>query len=193
VTGLGEELIVMSLSPDEGRYLDGHVGIRGAFAMAAILDSWAAGAPLPPQKDVRKYLRKHYYNTIEQALASFVVAGRATATRRWAVTYHQLTDPAARAGVRGRLTAALSGPMVPGRRDAALAILLYTGRLWGWAFDLEQPRLFRKAPPDPLADRAAMLAAGEAVPDGTDAGDLSRIARQLHREIRDHGDDVRGG
>jgi hypothetical protein len=38
-----------------------------------------------------------------------------------------------------------------------------------------------------------MLAAGEAVPDGTDAADLSRIARQLHREIRDHGDDIRGG
>src|SRR5271155_303686 len=110
---LGEELLVISLSPEEGRYLEGHVGVRGALGAAAILDPWATGAPLPPPKEIRKYLRKQYYGTIEQALAWLETSGRVTATRQRAVTYHQLTDPASRAGVRDRLTATLSAPAMP--------------------------------------------------------------------------------
>jgi hypothetical protein len=34
---------------------------------------------------------------------------------------------------------------------------------------------------------------GEAGPGGTAASDLPAVARLLHREIRDHGDDIRGG
>jgi hypothetical protein len=83
------------------------------------------------------------------------------------------------------------------RHDAALAVLLYTGHLWGWAFDIERPPGIRGilSSPDlgPLADRAAMLASGAAVPDGAAATDLPFIAQRLHREIRDHGDDIRGG
>jgi Golgi phosphoprotein 3 (GPP34) len=190
MTALGEELIVASLSPDEGRYLEGHVGIRAAFAASAILDPWAAGAPLPPAKDIRKFLRKHYYNTLEQALASFVSSGRITVTHHRACTYHWLADPASRAGVRDRLVAALSGPTAPARHDAALAVLLYTGRLWGWAFDVEKPRVIVN---NNGQARAAMLASGTAAPDSMAGAELSAIARLLHREIRDHGDDIRGG
>ena len=40
---LGGELLIVSLSPDEGRNTRAHPGIRAALSAALVLDSWVAG------------------------------------------------------------------------------------------------------------------------------------------------------
>ncbi len=197
MTGLSEELLLVSLSPDEGRNLIGHEGIRPALCTAAVLDGWAAGAPLPPLKELRKHVRKHSFESLDPALARFAASGSTTRTRRLASQFEWLTDAVSRTAVRDRLAASLSGSSVPARHDAALAVLLYCGSLWDWAFDVpsEKPQRSRltRIWPGPLAARAEMLASGKAVPNGAAATDLPTIARVLRREVRDHGDDIRGG
>ena len=43
---LGEELVIVSLHPHEGRNTRAHQGIRAAQCAARVLDSWVAGAAL---------------------------------------------------------------------------------------------------------------------------------------------------
>ncbi len=132
---LGEELLIVSLSPHEGRNTRAHPGIRAALCAARVLDSWVAGAGLPPQKELRKHVRKHNFGTLEPALAALVTAGRVTTSGRMP-RYDWLADPASAAAIRDRLTGSLSNhPSALTRHDAALAVLLDCGLLWGWAFD----------------------------------------------------------
>ncbi|HEY0938013.1 MAG TPA: GPP34 family phosphoprotein [Trebonia sp.] len=185
MTALGEELLVVSLHPGEGRNTRAHPGIRAALCAAPVLDGWVAGMALPPEKELRKHVRKNSFGTLEPALAPLVAAGRVTTTGRM-TKYDWLADPAWGAAVRERLTASLSGPSAPARHDAALTVLLYSGSLWDWAFDPPQgPGLHLVRPrPSPLRDRAAMLASGAVIPDGAAAADLSSVARVLRREVR---------
>lgn len=186
MTALGEELLVVSLSPDVGRNTRAHHGVRAALCSAAILDGWVAGAALPPEKELRKYVSKHNHGTLEPALASLATSGRVKTEGR-SFRYDWLADTAARAATRERLIAALSGQSAPGRRDCALAVLLYSGALWLWAFDDSPPKVTFRASPVPLRplwERAGMLASGAVVPDGAAATDLPSVARVIQREVR---------
>jgi hypothetical protein len=209
VTGLGEELLLVALSPVEGRNTRLHDGIRAALCAAAVLDHWVAGSALPPEKDLRKYVRKHNFATLEPALASLASSGRVATSvgnqppstgpagllgaASLRARYDWLADQASGAAVRARLTGSLSGPSVPARHDAALAVLLYSARLWDWA-GLDPPgpksRLTGRSltGPGPLATRAGMLAAGTVIPDGAAATDLPSVARIIDREVRDYSD-----
>ncbi len=189
---LGEELLIVSLSPHEGRNTRAHPGIRAALCAALVLDSWVAGAALPPQKELRKYVRKHNCETLEPALAALVTAGRVTTSGRMP-RHDWLADPASAAAIRDRLTASLSGhPSALTRHDAALAVLLDSGRLWSWAFDPPAPSqvtiTLSLGRPSPLRERAGLLGSGTVVPAGVAASDLASVARVLYREIRDYGD-----
>jgi hypothetical protein len=191
MTALGEELLIVSLSPLEGRNTRAHLGIRAALCAARVLDRWVAGAELPPENELRKYVRKHNYETLEPALVALAAAGKVT-TSGWMPRYDWLVDTASAAAIRDRLAASLSGSSLPARHDAALAVLLDSGRLWGWAFAPVRPRrlttVLSRPAPSPLQQRARMLSAGTVVPSGIAATDLPSIARILHREIRNHSD-----
>jgi hypothetical protein len=189
---LGEELLIVSLSPYEGRNTRAHPGIRAALCAAPVLDSWVAGTALPPQKELRKYVRKYNHETLEPALAALVTAGRVKTTGRMP-KHDWLTDPDSAAAIRDRLTASLWGhPTALTRHDAALAVLLDSGRLWSWAFDPPAPRrvtiTLTRGKPSAMRLRAAMLGSGTVVPAGVTATDLPSVARILYREIRDYGD-----
>jgi hypothetical protein len=206
VTPLPEELLLLTLDPSQPRNTRRHDGIRASLCAAGVLDGWLDGSPLPPEKELRRHIRKCNFGTLEPALEGLVASGRVTTSggsrRRlwWALPFlmvsgygvrrETLVDVAAGVAVRARLAAALAAPQAPARRDAALAVLLYSGRLWNWS-GLEEPsteevRLLgrRREASGPLKARAAELASGALVPSDAAPDDLPAVARVIDHEYR---------
>jgi len=57
--GTFEELLLLTLSPQQPRNMRAHPGLRAAVCGANVFDLWLAGAPVPA--DLRRYIRKHNY------------------------------------------------------------------------------------------------------------------------------------
>jgi hypothetical protein len=190
MAALGEEFLLVSLSPDEGRNMRDDQGIGAAHCVAQVLDRWIAGEPLPGPKDLQKHVRKHRNATLEPALDALVAAGRVRATgpRIWSFRQHWLTDVAAAAAIRERLSASLASPATPGLHDACLTVLIHASQLWSWT-GIEpiagRTRLLKPPEPGPLAARARALESGDLVPDGASTTSLPSIARVIVRENRD--------
>jgi hypothetical protein len=198
---LADDLLLVVLSPAEGRNTRRHDGIRAAVLGAAMIEEWLAGASLGDPKAIRKRVRKQNYNALEPALARLYDSGQIVSNRpppekrsavrtallptgSLAIHGDTLVDVRAGEAVRGRLRTALADESPPDPRDAGLAVLLYTGRLWNWS-GLEPPqteeiRVFgkRKEPHGPLKARAAELAAAKDT--------IAAIGRAVDHEYRNY-------
>ena len=69
MTPLAEELLLVVLSPAEGRNPRRHDGIRAAVLKATMIDEWLAGASLGDAKAIRRRIRKENFDALEPALA----------------------------------------------------------------------------------------------------------------------------
>ncbi len=198
---LPDELLLVVLTPDEGRNTRRHDGIRAAVLGATMIEEWLAGASLGDAKAIRKRIRKQNYSSLEPALARLYDSGQIASNRpppgqrsvlrtallptgSLAIHGDTLVDVKAGEAVRARLRTALADGFSPDPRDAGLAVLLYTGRLWNWS-GLEPPqteeiRVFgkRKEPHGPLKARAAELAAANDT--------VAAIGRAVDHEYRNY-------
>jgi hypothetical protein len=189
---LADELLLLTLSPAEARNTRAHQGIRAAVCGADLLDPWLAGAVLTG--DLRRHMRKHSFGALEPALGRLTAAGRIAAApqpRALAILGARaeiLLDAEHGATIRDRLRASLAGPGSPPARDAALAVLLYTGRLWNWSgleeYSIEEVRVFgrRQLAATPLKQQAQALAEGKLLTASDTTGVLAGIAKAIDHE-----------
>jgi len=195
---LADELLLLTLSSSEGRNMRNHPGIRAAVCGADILDQWLIREPLPG--NLRRHISKHNYDSLEPALGRLAAAGRISTSGHGKVRamlgarWDTLHDVGAAAAIRGRLQASLAGPVLPSARDAALAVVVYEGRLWNWA-ELEARSfedvtiLGRRQPAaTPLKARAQALAEGKFLVDHALPGALAEIAKAIDWVYRHGGD-----
>jgi hypothetical protein len=195
---LADELLLLTLSPAEGRNMRNHSGIRAAVCGADLLDQWLIGGPLPG--NLRRHISKHNYDSLEPALGRLAAAGRISTSTHGRVTamlrarYDTLRDVGAAAAIRGRLQASLAGPALPSARDAALAVVVYEGRLWNWveleARSTEDVIIFGRRRPaaTPLKACAQALAEGRLLVDHASPGALTEIAKAIDWVYRHSGD-----
>jgi hypothetical protein len=201
VVALAEELLLLTLSPQQPRNTRAHQGIRAAVCGANVLDLWLAGAHVPA--DLRRHIRGHSHGCLEPALAPLTGSGRivTAAPRRGGVPLghvgaraETLADVTAGTAIRGRLRAALAEAAVPPPRDAALAVLLYAGRLWNWSGleerSTEDVRVLgrRQRAVTPLKRQAEALAGGSLAPDHLDPAVLVAVAEAIDDEYVRYGD-----
>jgi len=105
-----------------------------------------------------------------------------------------LVDVEGAVAIRDRLRASLAGPGAPSPQDAALAVLIYCGRLWNWAaleaHSTEDIRIMGKRQPaaTPLKRRAQALAEGRLRLDQDTVGALAGIAKAIDHEYVNDGD-----
>jgi hypothetical protein len=195
---LSDELLLLTLSPSEGRNMRNHSGIRAAVCGADLLDQWLISEPLPG--NLRRHISKHNFGSLEPALGRLAAAGRISTSGHGRVTamlgarWDTLHDVGTAAAIRGRLQASLAGPVLPSARDAALAVVVYEGRLWNWA-ELEAPStedviiLGRRQPAaTPLKACAQALAEGRLLVDHALPGALNEIAKAIDWVYRHSGD-----
>ena len=198
---LAEELLLLTLSPQQPRNTRAHPGLRAAVCGANLFDLWLAGAPVPA--DLRRYIRKHNHGSLEPALAPLAAARRiVTAAPQGAgallglagARAETLADVTAGTAIRGRLRAALAEAAVPPPRDAALAVLLYAGRLWNWSGleerSTEDVRVLgrRQRAVTLLKRQAEALADGSLVPDHAEPAVLVAMAGAIDHEYVHYGD-----
>jgi hypothetical protein len=186
---LADELLLLTLSPAEGRNMRNHPGIRAAVCGADLLDQWLIGGPLPG--NVRRHISKHNFGSLEPALGRLAAAGRISTSAPMRVRgilgarYDTLHDVGTAAAIRGRLQAALAGPVLPAARDAALAVVVYQGRLWNLAAlearSTEDVTIFGRRQPaaTPLKACAQALAEGRLPVDHAPPGPLTEIAKAI--------------
>jgi len=195
---LADELLLLTLSSAEGRNMRSHPGIRAAVCGADLLDQWLISAPLPG--NLRRHISKHNFGSLEPALGRLAAAGQIStsghgrATAMLGARWDTLHDAGAAAAIRGRLQASLAGPVLPSVRDAALAVVVYEGRLWNWA-ELEARStedviiLGRRQPAaTPLKACAQALAEGRLLVDHAAPGTLTEIAKAIDWVYRHSGD-----
>jgi hypothetical protein len=186
---LADELLLLTLSSAEGRNMRNHSGIRAAVCGADLLDHWLIGGPLPG--DLRRYISKYNFASLEPALGRLAAAGRISTSAPKKVRgilgarYDTLHDVGTAAAIRGRLQAALSGPVLPSARDAALAVVVYEGRLWNLAAlearSTEDVIIFGRRRPaaTPLKACAQALAEGRLLADHAPPSALTEIAKAI--------------
>jgi hypothetical protein len=195
---LADELLLLTLSPSEGRNMRSHPGVRAAVCGADLLDQWLIGEPLPG--NLRRHISKHDFGSLEPALGRLAAAGRISTGGHGRVTamlgarWDTLHDVGTAASIRGRLQASLAGPVLPSARDAALAVVVYEGRLWNWA-ELEARStedviiLGRRQPAStPLKACAQALAEGRLLVNHALPGALTEIAKAIDWVYRHSGD-----
>jgi hypothetical protein len=186
---LADELLLLTLSPAEGRNMRNHPGIRAAVCGADLLDQWLIGGPLPG--NLRRHVSKHNFGSLEPALGRLAAAGRISTSAPGRVRgifgarYDTLHDVGAAAAIRGRLQACLAGSVRPSARDAALAVMVYEGRLWNLAElearSTEDLIIFGRRQPaaTPLKACAQALAEGRLPVDHDPPGALTEIAKAV--------------
>ena len=182
---LADELLLLTLSPAEGRNMRNHRGIRAAVCGADLLDQWLIGGPLPG--NVRRHIDKNNYGTLEPVLGRLAAAGRiSTSAPQRGARYDTLHDVGTAAAIRGRLQAALAGSVLPSARDAALAVVVYEGRLWNHAAlearsTPEDVIIFGRRQPaaTPLKACAQALAEGRPLVDHAQPDALTEIAKAM--------------
>jgi hypothetical protein len=195
---LADELLLLTLSFSEGRNMRNHPGIRAAVCGADLLDQWLIGEPLPG--NLRRHISKHNYGSLEPALGRLAAAGRISTSAHGRVRgmlgarFDTLHDVGTAAAIRGRLQSSLAGPVRPSARDAALAVVVYEGRLWNLA-QLEARStedviiLGRRRPAaTPLKACAQALAEGRLPVDHALPGTLAEIAKAIDWVYRHSGD-----
>jgi hypothetical protein len=195
---LADELLLLTLSPAEGRNMRNHPGIRAAVCGADLLDQWLIGGPLPG--NLRRHISKHNYGSLEPALGRLAAAGRISTSAPGRVRgilgarYDTLRDVGSAAAIRRRLQASLAGPALPSARDAALAVVDYEGRLWNLAAlearSTEDVIIFGRRQPaaTPLKAGAQALAEGRPLADHPQPGALTEIAKAMDWVYRHSGD-----
>jgi hypothetical protein len=166
-----------------------HPGIRAAVCGADLLDQWLIGEPLPG--NLRRHISKHNFGSLEPALGRLAAAGRISTggdgrvMARLGARYDTLRDVGTAAAIRGRLQASLAGRVRPSARDAALAVVVYEGRLWNWAGlearSTEDVIIFGRRQPaaTPLKACAQALADGRLLMDHALPGALAEIAKAI--------------
>jgi hypothetical protein len=138
VPSLAEDLMLLALHPTEPRNVLVHPGIRHALRTSEILTDVLAGRPVPPEKELRKAIRRTSFRTLQPWLDRLTTAGRSAPQYRGfipRVRRELLLDQAGRAGAQRRLYAGLPqeyASIVPARHGM-LAALVEVGCLMSWA------------------------------------------------------------
>jgi hypothetical protein len=174
---LADELLLLTLSPAEGRNMRNHPGIRAAVCGADLLDQWLIGGPLP--------------GNLRRVLGRLAAAGRISTSAPGRVRgilgarYDTLHDVGTAAAIRRRLQASLAGQVQLMDLDAALAVVVYQGRLWNLAGlearSTEDVTIFGRRQPaaTPLKACAQALAEGRLPVDHPQPGALIEIAKAI--------------
>lgn len=195
---LADELLLLTLSPAEARNTRVHDGIRAAVCGAEVFDLWFAGAPWPG--DLKWHIRKNNFGALEPALNRLAAAGHIDTRRLRGIPgvlggqAETLLDTAQGSAIRDRLRVSLAGPGLPSARDAALAVLLYAGRLWNWsgleAYSVESVLIFGRRQPatTPLKRQAQALAEGRLAGQSDTVGALAAMAKAVDYEYTHYSD-----
>ncbi len=177
---LADDLMMLALHPAEPRNVLVHPGIRFALRTSEILEDILGGKRVPPEKELRKTIRKSFH-TLQPWLDRLTAAGRSAPQYRGFIPRERrelLLDHAGRAAAQRRLYGGL--PQTPSTtlpaREAMLAALVEVGCLMSWAVPPGQAS-------EPWTAAATAVVREEVGIADLPPGTLFSIMRVMHDEI----------
>jgi hypothetical protein len=181
VPSLADDLMMLALHPTEPRNVLVHPGIRFALRTSEIMTDLLADKAVPPEKDLRKTIRRSSFRTLQPWLDRLTAAGRSAPQYRGFIPRERrelLLDQAGRAAAQRRLYEGLpkgTADIVPAR-NGILAALVEAGCLMSWAVPSGQAA-------EPWTAAATAVVREEVRIAGVPPGVLFPIVRAMYDEI----------